>query len=157
MIYVYIRIYRAAAQQINAIKAGRRTDIRSSDGQLLSMRIHRGGYRDGSKSFSDLKSFTNKKDVPLMPNLLRNYSVVNSANEYRIDEVKRKKLSFVSTENEELLEIVTFYRKHFAEHQLEIKNDKKISRLLFKYKPHDLDGKKLDLLKKEIKILNIFF
>jgi hypothetical protein len=44
MIIVYIRIYRAATRQINAIKTGQKLNVKGSDGQALTLRIHRGGY-----------------------------------------------------------------------------------------------------------------
>ena len=44
MIVVYIRIYRAATKQINALKSGQKLNVKSADGTPLTLRIHRGKY-----------------------------------------------------------------------------------------------------------------
>ena len=44
MIVVYIRIYRAATRQINALKSGQKLNVKSADGTPLTLRIHRGKY-----------------------------------------------------------------------------------------------------------------
>jgi hypothetical protein len=45
MIFVYIRIYRAATKQTNAFRTGQKKTVGSSDGSTaITLRIHRGGY-----------------------------------------------------------------------------------------------------------------
>lgn len=44
MIFVYIRIYRAATRQMNALKSGQKLNCKSADGTPLTLRIHHGGY-----------------------------------------------------------------------------------------------------------------
>ena len=44
MVVVYIRIYRAATNQMNAIKTGQKFNVKTGDGSPLTLRIHRGGY-----------------------------------------------------------------------------------------------------------------
>lgn len=61
MIIVYIRIYRAATKQVNAIRTGQKLNVKGSDGQALTLRIHRGGYH-GIKSE---KKPTLKTNVPI--------------------------------------------------------------------------------------------
>jgi hypothetical protein len=44
MVVVYIRIYKAATRQMNALKSGQKVNVKSADGTPLTLRIHRGGY-----------------------------------------------------------------------------------------------------------------
>ena len=50
MVVVYVRIYRAATNQMNAIKTGQKLNVKTTgDGSPLTLRIHRGGYHKLSK------------------------------------------------------------------------------------------------------------
>jgi dopamine D1-like receptor len=48
MIFVYIRIYRAATRQLHALKTGQKTNLKNSDGTQMTLRIHRGRYHAAS-------------------------------------------------------------------------------------------------------------
>ena len=63
MIFVYIRIYRAATRQMTALKTGRKVYVQSTDGAHLTLRIHRGGYNRGNSNLKD-NSFSESVKVP---------------------------------------------------------------------------------------------
>nr|QVK45764.1 G protein-coupled receptor [Proales similis] len=66
MVVVYIRIYRAATQQINALKSGQKMNVKTANGSPLTLRIHRGGYhkveQTGPSQPESDKSSTNKTE-----------------------------------------------------------------------------------------------
>ena len=63
MIFVYIRIYRAATRQMTALKTGHKVDVKSSDGTHLTLRIHRGGYNRGNSSLKETSTTKNSKPL----------------------------------------------------------------------------------------------
>jgi hypothetical protein len=75
MVVVYIRIYRAATNQMNAIKTGQKLNVKTGDGSPLTLRIHRGGYHKLSKVETNMapngfkKSSFRAPKCPTMSNL----------------------------------------------------------------------------------------
>ena len=75
MIIVYIRIYRAATRQVNAIKTGQKLNVKGSDGQALTLRIHRGGYR----GINQLNKTNQAIQIaPNNENIKKNYSFIEA-------------------------------------------------------------------------------
>ncbi|RNA03035.1 dopamine receptor 2-like, partial [Brachionus plicatilis] len=52
MIFVYVRMYRAATTQMNALKTGQKLNCKTADGKPLILRIHRGGANSQFKSIN---------------------------------------------------------------------------------------------------------
>ena len=79
MVVVYIRIYRAATNQMNAIKTGQKLNVKTGDGSPLTLRIHRGGYHKLSKVETNMTS-----------NGFQKKSVIRTVNHPAISNVNRK-------------------------------------------------------------------
>ncbi|CAF0718653.1 unnamed protein product [Brachionus calyciflorus] len=59
MIFVYVRIYRAATRQMNALKTGQKLNCKTSDGKPLTLRIHRGGGGGGGGNGATMTNLNN--------------------------------------------------------------------------------------------------
>lgn len=70
MIFVYIRIYKAATRQINALRTGQKSNVKSSDGTELTLRIHRGRYQKVDLTKDDKK----KSEKTALKNKEKNFS-----------------------------------------------------------------------------------
>ncbi|XP_013419306.1 dopamine receptor 2 isoform X1 [Lingula anatina] len=66
MLYVYWKIYRAAAEQLRSLRHGSKSVVSGINGQKLTLRIHRGGARPGATSL-------------LMMNVRKNLSIYTPA------------------------------------------------------------------------------
>lgn len=56
MIFVYVRMYRAATTQMNALKTGQKLNCKTADGKPLILRIHRGGTKTIDQKNSNIKT-----------------------------------------------------------------------------------------------------